>query len=314
MDSMRVDCDEPVRIADRAELDRYMDGSAARRRADHGPAARRAPEPERRRPPRRRLPADELPPRRARGLRRWTASTCPGLAEDDLRAAHASGHLRERVAQEVGRARALFAETARGRRGLAPRMRHGVAVARRVYTCVLDRVEHNGYDVLGARVRLRPGRPRGAALRAMTRRATTRGDQRTSLDGTRADVLVCGASFAGLAVARELARSAGRPRRARRRPLRDRRAPDERLRDPDAVAARAGPAGGAREELPDMTFTTPHGSVRYRLPWSWTAFDYRTLCRELWAQCGAARFETAKVERAHAATSCTPTAATCTPR
>ena len=45
-----------------------------------------------------------------------------------------------------------------------------------------------------------------------------------------------------------------------------------------------------------MTFTTPHGSVRYRLPWSWTAFDYRTLCRELWAQCGAARFETAKVE------------------
>ena len=45
-----------------------------------------------------------------------------------------------------------------------------------------------------------------------------------------------------------------------------------------------------------MTFTTPHGSVRYRLPWSWTAFDYRTLCQGLWAQCGAARFETAKVE------------------
>ena len=39
----------------------------------------------------------------------------------------------------------------------------------------------------------------------MTRRATARGAQRTSLEGTRADVLICGASFAGLAVARELA-------------------------------------------------------------------------------------------------------------
>ncbi len=57
-----------------------------------------------------------------------------------------------------------------------------------------------------------------------------------------------------------------------------------------------GAQAAALEELPDMTFTTPRGSVRYRLPWSWTAFDYRTLCRELWAQCGGARFETATVE------------------
>ena len=39
----------------------------------------------------------------------------------------------------------------------------------------------------------------------MTRRATLRGAERTSLDGESADVLVCGASFAGLAIARELA-------------------------------------------------------------------------------------------------------------
>jgi flavin-dependent dehydrogenase len=45
-----------------------------------------------------------------------------------------------------------------------------------------------------------------------------------------------------------------------------------------------------------MTFSTPHGTVRYRLPWSWAAFDYRALCEGLWAQCGHARFETAKVE------------------
>ena len=45
-----------------------------------------------------------------------------------------------------------------------------------------------------------------------------------------------------------------------------------------------------------MRFTTPHGSVRWRLPWSWSAFDYRELCRLLWDQCSGARFETAKVE------------------
>ncbi len=51
-----------------------------------------------------------------------------------------------------------------------------------------------------------------------------------------------------------------------------------------------------RHELPHMTFTTSRGSVKYRLPWSWSAFDYRALCGLLWEQCGEARFETAKVE------------------
>jgi flavin-dependent dehydrogenase len=45
-----------------------------------------------------------------------------------------------------------------------------------------------------------------------------------------------------------------------------------------------------------MTFSTPYGTVRYRLPWSWAAFDYRDLCQRLWAQCGAARFAVAKVD------------------
>jgi flavin-dependent dehydrogenase len=51
-----------------------------------------------------------------------------------------------------------------------------------------------------------------------------------------------------------------------------------------------------RQEIPCMAFHTPHGSTRFRLPWSWSAFDYRELCRELWEQCDA-RFEIAKVER-----------------
>ncbi len=44
-----------------------------------------------------------------------------------------------------------------------------------------------------------------------------------------------------------------------------------------------------------MRFSTGRGSVRYRLPWSWSAFDYRCLCRLLYAQSDA-RFETAKVQ------------------
>ena len=47
-----------------------------------------------------------------------------------------------------------------------------------------------------------------------------------------------------------------------------------------------------------MRFTTPHGSVRYRLPWSWSAFDYRRLCQLLYEQRGVP-FQTArKVGRA----------------
>ncbi|HEU4978534.1 MAG TPA: NAD(P)/FAD-dependent oxidoreductase [Solirubrobacteraceae bacterium] len=131
----------------------------------------------------------------------------------------------------------------------------------------------------------------------MTVRATKRGSERTSLDGERADVLICGASFAGLAVARELAMAPDPP--------------DVLVVDRYEIGERATSACAAptpwlhamgversiRQELPEMTFTTPHGSVRYRLPWSWSAFDYRDLCRALWEQCGAARFETAKVER-----------------
>jgi flavin-dependent dehydrogenase len=51
-----------------------------------------------------------------------------------------------------------------------------------------------------------------------------------------------------------------------------------------------------RQELECMAFHTPHGSTRFRLPWSWSAFDYRELCAALWEQCGDARFEVAKVD------------------
>ena len=126
----------------------------------------------------------------------------------------------------------------------------------------------------------------------MTRRATLRGAERAPLTDTSADVLICGASFAGLAVARELAGSGFDVL------LVDRYAIGER-----ATSACAAPlpwleamrlTGAIRQELPCMGFHTPHGSVRYRLPWSWAAFDYAELCRLLWEQCDA-RFEIAKV-------------------
>jgi 15-cis-phytoene synthase len=160
MDSMRVDCDEPVRLVSRAQLDDYMEGSAATVGRVMAPLLG-APEPEA--VARlgvafqltnfiRDVPVD------------WDLDRVylPGLPEDDLRAGAASESLRERIGQEVTRARGLFAETAG--LALAPGMRNGVRMARAVYARVLDRVEGNGYDVLGARARLRPWEAARAAL------------------------------------------------------------------------------------------------------------------------------------------------------
>ena len=50
-----------------------------------------------------------------------------------------------------------------------------------------------------------------------------------------------------------------------------------------------------RQEIPCMAFHTPHGSARFRLPWSWSSFEYKALCELLFAQTDA-RFAIAKVE------------------
>jgi flavin-dependent dehydrogenase len=128
----------------------------------------------------------------------------------------------------------------------------------------------------------------------MTRRATARGAERTSLDGARADVLVCGASFAGLAVARELAGAGADVLLVDRYEIGERAT--SACAAPTPWLHAMGVEGSIRQEIPCMRFTTPHGSCRYRLPWSWSAFDYRDLCLRLFDQCGDARFETVKVE------------------
>jgi menaquinone-9 beta-reductase len=125
----------------------------------------------------------------------------------------------------------------------------------------------------------------------VTRRATLRGAERTPLR-ERADVLVCGASFAGLAVARELAGAGADVLVIDRYEIGERAT--SACAAPTPWLQAMGVERAIRQELPCMTFHTPRGSARHRLPWSWSAFDYPTLCEELCAQADA-RFEIATV-------------------
>ncbi|HYB25006.1 MAG TPA: NAD(P)/FAD-dependent oxidoreductase [Solirubrobacteraceae bacterium] len=124
-------------------------------------------------------------------------------------------------------------------------------------------------------------------------RATARGAERHALDGTMVDVLICGASFAGLAVARELAGCGASVLLIDRYELGERAT--SACAAPTPWLQALGLSDAIRQEIPHMRFTTPHGSVRYRLPWSWSAFDYRHLCHLLYEQSGS-RFQTATVK------------------
>ena len=126
----------------------------------------------------------------------------------------------------------------------------------------------------------------------MPTRATKRGTQRTPLRGE-FDVLVCGASFAGLAVARELAGSDARVMVIDRYEVGERQtsacaAPTEWLRN-------LGLEASMRQTFDTLVIHTPHTTARMRLPWTFSTFDYRELCGLMWDQCEA-EFETAKVE------------------
>ena len=172
MASMRMDCGR-LRIATGAELDRYMNGSAASVGRIMAPILGAPGEAERLARlgvafqltnflrdvrqdyelDRIYLPADE----RAR----------LGVGDEDLAAGSATSALRELVASEVRRARGLFAETAPALAAAIPSCARGIRLAHGVYAAVLDRIERNGFDVLG-----RPSRPRAvdvarAAVKAL---------------------------------------------------------------------------------------------------------------------------------------------------
>ncbi len=126
----------------------------------------------------------------------------------------------------------------------------------------------------------------------MSQRATLRGAARTDIS-QRADVLICGASFAGLAVARELAGSGADVLVVDRYEIGERAT--SACAAPTPWLHAMGVERAIRQEIPCMAFHTPHGSARFRLPWSWSSFDYKQLCQTLWEQTDA-RFEIAKVE------------------
>jgi flavin-dependent dehydrogenase len=130
------------------------------------------------------------------------------------------------------------------------------------------------------------------------RRRTKRGAERTPLTD-QADVLICGASFAGLAVARELAgarRTDGAPARVL---MLDRYEIGERQTSACAAPTRWLEAldleGSIRQTFRDLVIHTPHGTSRYRLPWTFSTFDYPALC-ELLDDGNEVTFETAKIE------------------
>jgi flavin-dependent dehydrogenase len=126
----------------------------------------------------------------------------------------------------------------------------------------------------------------------MPKRATKRGSDRTPLD-LDCEVLICGASFAGLAVARELAGHDADVLVIDRYEIGERQTsacgiPTGWLDAMDLMEAH-------QQTFGELTIHTPHTTVRYDLPWTFSTFDYRTLCGALAGQ-GDFRFETAKVD------------------
>ena len=277
------------------ELDGYMDGSAGSVGPDHGPAAG-VPE---------RYHADFGHLGQAfqltnfiRDVREdWAMDRIYlpaedrerfGVAEDDLGRGRATPRAARARGQQVARARALFAAAEPAVAAAPASVRTGIRLACAAYVRILDRVEAVGGDVLGRRAGVRARQlpaarwrrcaddaPRDAARRrahaAATSAPTCWSAARASPGwrwraSWRAPAPTCSSSTA--------TRSASaRPRPARRRRRGCRRW--------------ASSARSARS-CPCMAFHTPHGSARYRLPWSWSAFDYRELCEALWEQCGCA--------------------------
>src|SRR5438270_9117394 len=109
----------------------------------------------------------------------------------------------------------------------------------------------------------------------MPRRKTKRGSERTPL-AAEADVLICGASFAGLAVARELRGAGARVMIVDRYEIGERQT--SACAAPTAWLHALSLEPSIRQTFPELVVHTPHSTSRYRLPWSFSTFDYSELC------------------------------------
>jgi flavin-dependent dehydrogenase len=129
----------------------------------------------------------------------------------------------------------------------------------------------------------------------MPTRATKRGDERAPLDRD-CDVLICGASFAGLAIARELAGSGADVMLIDRYEIGERQTSACGI--PTGWLTALGLQEAMQQTFGELVLHTPHATVRYDLPWTFSTFDYRTLCGLLWNRLPptTVTFETAKVQ------------------
>ncbi|HEY1689248.1 MAG TPA: NAD(P)/FAD-dependent oxidoreductase [Solirubrobacteraceae bacterium] len=126
-------------------------------------------------------------------------------------------------------------------------------------------------------------------------RATKRGTQRTRLQRD-CDVLICGASFAGLAVARELAGSGAQVLIVDRYEIGERQTSACGI--PTDWLTALSLQSSLRQTFDSLLVHTPWSSLRWQLPWSFSTFDYKEICALLWEQTGLPHdaFETAKVD------------------
>ncbi len=127
----------------------------------------------------------------------------------------------------------------------------------------------------------------------MPTRATKRGAQRTPLTRD-CDVLICGASFAGLTLARELEDTGARVLMLDRYEIGERAT--SACAAPTEWLERLGLGDSIRQSFGALVVHTSAGTARWPLPWTFSTFDYRALCGILRDGSPACEFETATVE------------------
>jgi flavin-dependent dehydrogenase len=123
-------------------------------------------------------------------------------------------------------------------------------------------------------------------------RATKRGAERTPLGGDY-DVVICGASFAGLSVARELRGSGARVMVVDRYEIGERQT--SACAAPTEWLSNLGLEASIRQTFRDLVVHRPSRTYRWTLPWTFSTFDYPMLCALL-AEQGDFTFDTAKVD------------------
>jgi flavin-dependent dehydrogenase len=124
-------------------------------------------------------------------------------------------------------------------------------------------------------------------------RATKRGTARTPLQRD-CDVLICGASFAGLTLARELEGTGAHVM------LVDRYEVGERSTSACATPTEwldlLGLRSSIRQTFDELVVHTSRSTAHWPLPFTYSTFDYRELCAALRSGAGSSEFETATVE------------------